>query len=305
MNVVGGGSLQRPEIGRFLQQQERWFPCGAHRMRYLHLSACTPALRPRPALVFVHGLMGYSFSWRHNLEFFARHQDVYALDLLGIGHSDRPETGSADFGLAATASRLLDFLRWLGHSQIDLIATSHGGAVAMMAASQDRSAPEPILRRLVLVAPAHPFMPNARFRLAFFRTPFGRMVMRRIAAHSAALRGKAMGRMYADDSRITPETRAGYDVNLGDPRSYDYALEVVRTWRPDMEQLRLALYSIAALPVLLLWGADDAVVSARSGVLLKQFFRDAQYVVLPDVGHLPYEEAPEEFNRLVLQFLES
>jgi len=39
--------------------------------------------------------------------------------------------------------------------------------------------------------------------------------------------------------------------------------------------------------------------------LLRRSFRNAQYVVLPNVGHLPYEEAPEEFNRLVLHFLES
>jgi pimeloyl-ACP methyl ester carboxylesterase len=274
-------------------------------MRYLHLPAKAQASPSLPPVVFVHGLMGYSFSWRHNLEFFAQRREVYALDLLGIGHSDRPETGSADFGLAATASRLLEFLRSLGHSQIDLVATSHGGAVAMMAASQDRSAREAVIRRLVLVAPAHPFMPNARFRLAFFRTALGRMVMRSIASRSAATRIKALGRMYADDSRITPETRTGYEVNLGDPRSYNYVLEVVRTWRPDMEQLRSALHSIAAIPTLLLWGAEDGVVSPKSGLLLKQFFRHAQYTVLPNVGHLPYEEAPEEFNRLVLQFLDS
>jgi pimeloyl-ACP methyl ester carboxylesterase len=38
---------------------------------------------------------------------------------------------------------------------------------------------------------------------------------------------------------------------------------------------------------------------------LREFFRDAEYTVLPGVGHLPYEEAPEEFNRRVLRFLES
>ncbi len=111
--------------------------------------------------------------------------------------------------------------------------------------------------------------------------------------------------MYADESRITPETRAGYAVNLDDARSYEYALEVVRTWRQDMQQLRAALPSIAKLRVLLLWGADDQAVSAASGLLLRKSFRDAEYVVLPHVGHLPYEEAPEEFNRRVLHFLES
>jgi len=28
-------------------------------------------------------------------------------------------------------------------------------------------------------------------------------------------------------------------------------------------------------------------------------------VMLPSVGHLPYEEAPEEFNRVLLEFLQS
>jgi len=248
--------------------------------------------------------MGYSFSWRHNLDFFAQHREVYAVDLLGVGCSDRPEPGAADFRLAASASRLLEFLRALGHARIDLVATSHGGAVAMLAAAQDRSS-QSLIRRLVLVAPAHPFMTNARLRLAIFRTRFGRAVARSLCVHSALLRSKALGRVYADESRITPETRAGYAVNLEDARSYDYALEVVRSWRPDMAQLQWTLPSIASIPVLLLWGAQDQVVSPRSGLLLRECFRDAQYVVLPDVGHLPYEEAPDEFNARVWRFLES
>lgn len=303
--------LHQSENERFLQAQERWFSYGAYRMRYLHLSGGAPASRALPAVVFVHGILGYSFSWRHNLEFFAQHREVYAVDFLGIGHSDRPEIGAVNFGVAAAASRLLEFLRSLGHSQIDLIATSHGGAVAMLAASQDRSSPEPLIRRLVLVAPAHPFMPKARLRLAFIRSPLGRMVtrgvglMRGFGVVGAALRAQALGRMYADASRITPETRVGYAVNLKDPRSYEYVLEVMRSWKSDIKQLRSALHSIAGIPVLLLWGAEDKLVPAKSGQGLRKIFRNAQYIVLPGVGHLPYEEAPEEFNRCVFRFLES
>lgn len=294
-----------PLSQRFLQERESWFRCGAYRMRYLHLPAAAPASPPLPAVVFVHGLMGYSFSWRHNLNFFTQHRDVYAVDLLGMGHSDRPAPGAADFSFAGAASRLLDLLRTLGHSQIDLVGTSHGGAVAMLAASMDRTSPQPLIRRLVLVAPAHPFMTDARLRLAFFRTSIGRKVMRGLTVCGWALRGQALGRMYSDESRITPETRAGYALNLDDPRSYEYALEVVRSWRQDMQQLQTALRSIANLRVLLLWGADDQAVSADSGVRLRASFHDAEYVVLPHAGHLPYEEAPEEFNRRVLHFLNS
>lgn len=296
-----------PELegGRFLQERELWFSCGAYRLRYLYLPAAAPPAQPLPALVFVHGLLGYSFSWRHNLDFFARERDVYAVDLLGMGHSDRPVTGAADFSLAASAARLVDFMRSLGHPQFDVVGTSHGGAITMMAASLDRASARPLIRRIVLVAPAHPFMLNARWRIAFFRTAFGRMVLRTVVAHSQVLRKKSMGRMYADEARITPETRTGYDVNLADQRSYEYALEVVRTWHEDMQQVKDALPSIASIPALLLWGQQDQAVECSSGLLLREFFRHSQYVVLPDVGHLPYEEAPGEFNRIVLQFLES
>jgi pimeloyl-ACP methyl ester carboxylesterase len=271
-------------------------------MRYLHLPAAEP--RPLPPLVFVHGLMGYSFSWRHNLEFFAWRRTVYAVDLLGIGHSDRPETGEADFGLAAAALRLLEFIGSLGHSKIDLIATSHGGAVAMLAASWDRASGEPRIRRLLLSAPANPYMPSADLQMASFLAPFGSMFVNGLASCSAAVQGQVLGRMYSNVTRITPETRAGYAVNFDDVRSYQYAFEVVRSWRSDMRQLEAALPSIASMPVLLLWGADDETVSASSGLQLRERFGEAEYVELPGVGHMPYEEAPSEFNRCLLQYLE-
>jgi pimeloyl-ACP methyl ester carboxylesterase len=270
-------------------------------MRYLHLSAADPG--PLPPVVFVHGLMGYSFSWRHNLEFFARQREVCAVDLLGMGHSDRPD--SADFGLEAAASRLLQFLRSLGRSQIDLVGTSHGGAVAMLAASQDRSSPRPMIRRLALIAPANPFMPNTQLQMPSFLAPFGRMFSNGLASYGAAVQDHAMGLMYSQESRITPETRAGYAINFDDARSYEYVQDVMQNWRDDMQQLQAALPSIASMPVLLLWGADDETIPSSSGLELRQCFSHAEFVLMPGVGHLPYEEAPAEFNRCLLRFLGS
>ena len=65
-----------------------------------------------------------------------------------------------------------------------------------------------------------------------------------------------------------------------------------------MRQLQWALPSIASVPVLLLWGADDQVVSPRSGLLSARVLsRRTSMSCCRSVGHLPYEEAPEEFNR--------
>jgi 4,5:9,10-diseco-3-hydroxy-5,9,17-trioxoandrosta-1(10),2-diene-4-oate hydrolase len=287
-----------------MQAQELWWQCGEFRMRYLHLAPSLPVEQQQTPVVFVHGLLGYSFSWRHNLGVFAQSRQAYAVDLLGVGRSDRPGADETDYSMGAAAGRLLQWMRSLGHESLDLVGTSHGGAVAMMAAAEDRGAEHPLVRRLVLVAPAHPFMPNARLRLAFFRTPVGRALLRLLGGRSARLNQFALGRMYHDESLITEETRQGYEVNFSDPRSFNYALEVVRCWRGDMAKLLAALHALVNIPTLLVWGEHDPAVSASSGLLLRQFFRNARYDLIPNTGHLPYEEAPAEFNRLLLRFLD-
>jgi pimeloyl-ACP methyl ester carboxylesterase len=36
---------------------------------------------------------------------------------------------------------------------------------------------------------------------------------------------------------------------------------------------------------------------------VERAIRGSKLVMMPGVGHLPYEEAPEEFNRVLLEFL--
>ncbi|MDR3763625.1 MAG: alpha/beta hydrolase [Acidobacteriota bacterium] len=293
--------MSEAEQTRFLQQFEQWFDCTGARMRYLHLSAREPLAPPRPPLVLIHGLMGYSFSWRFNLEELSLHRDVYAVDLLGIGCSDRPVPGDADYGMAAAASRVLALIRRIGAAPVDILGTSHGGAVAMMAASLEPAR----IRRLALVAPAHPFMINSRLRIAFFRSAVGRFLARRLLMHNALMLNLSIGRLYADSSKVTAETRRGYDLNLRDATSYEYALEILRTWYEDMHRLRDALPAIAHIPALLLWGEADQAVACHSALMLREFFRSAELVVLPGIGHMTYEEDPPLFNRTVLRFLDS
>ena len=99
--------------------------------------------------MLVHGLLGYSFSWRHALPVLSEKATVYAVDMLGVGFSDRPP--NLDCRFRAHAERLLAFLDGVGITSCDLLGTSHGGAVVMMAAAL---APERV-RRLILVAPVN------------------------------------------------------------------------------------------------------------------------------------------------------
>jgi pimeloyl-ACP methyl ester carboxylesterase len=59
------------------------------------------------------------------------------------------------------------------------------------------------------------------------------------------------------------------------------------------------------LPTLLIWGAEDPVVSVALGERLARELPHAELVLLPGVGHLPPEEDPERSVESVLSFLSS
>ena len=80
-------------------------------------------------------------------------------------------------------------------------------------------------------------------------------------------------------------------------------LDIVRTWTTDLRELEAILPKLTGIPTLLMWGSKDTAVYASSAKPLAKYFPNSQQIVLPGVGHLPYEECPEEFNRALIAFL--
>src|SRR5258708_23264727 len=76
-----------------------------------------------PALILLHGLMGYSFSWRFTIPALAGHATVYAIDNLGAGLSTASD--DMDCSVRATAERVLQFADALRIADFDLLGTSH------------------------------------------------------------------------------------------------------------------------------------------------------------------------------------
>src|SRR4029079_8659145 len=141
--------------------EECWANVGGHRMRYLRAGSGSP-------LLLIHGLMGYSFSWRFNIADLAPIRTVYAPDLVGTGYSARPQ--GLDCSCRACAERVFEFLDQEGIRSVDLVGTSHGGGVAVMMAA---TRPERI-KRLVLVAPVNPWSKHGLWITKILATRFGR-----------------------------------------------------------------------------------------------------------------------------------
>ncbi len=270
--------------------EDHWITLDGARMRYLRTGSGR-------ALLLLHGLLGYSFSWRYALPALARHSTVHAVDMLGVGFSDRPLGLNAH--LRANAERLLRFLDAVNVDSCDLLGTSHGGAVAMMTAAL---APERI-RKLVLVAPVNPWSHRGKRMAAFLSNRAIAPTFLRVAPHLQAFHGYFLRRLYGDSRRIRSGTLAGYSAPFALPGAFEHGLSILRTWSHDLEDLRTLLPRISHIPALLLWGGADAAVLASSAEPLSQQFHDCRVQIFDGVGHLPYEEVPEEFNRTVADFL--
>jgi pimeloyl-ACP methyl ester carboxylesterase len=104
-----------------------------------------------PPLLLVHGFAGSTYDWEeHVLEQLARTHRVIALDLYGMGFSDRDD--AMTYGLALWGEQLRATLDALGVERAAVAGHSMGGAVAAAFAAGH---PERV-DRLVLVAPLVP-----------------------------------------------------------------------------------------------------------------------------------------------------
>lgn len=282
---------------RYIYGEECWFDFDGYRMRYLRAGS-------GPPVVLIHGLMAYSFSWRFNMEALAREHTVYAVDLLGTGFSDRPPRYKVEYSLKATAERMLQWMYALGMRDAAVVGTSHGGGIALMMASHDRQRGTGLISKVVSVAGVNPWTTRGHTRARVFGHPVGATWFRLMLWPMVGVVGPMLlERMYGTRTKVTRETLEGYRQALLVENSVYYGLDLIKSWRSDLRDLQNAVGVIADMPALLIWGDKDKLVPLRGGRELLQHLRNAELVIMKNVGHLPYEEAPEEFNEILLHFL--
>ncbi|HET9184052.1 MAG TPA: alpha/beta hydrolase [Candidatus Angelobacter sp.] len=272
-----------PESGAF------WAEIDGQRMHYQRAGS-------GPPLLLIHGLLGGSFCWRFNINKLAAKRTVFAPDLPGMGLSDA--SGSTDCSMRRQADRLANFIARNDLRDLDIVASSWGGAVALLLAARLRQ-----IRSLVLAAPVNPWSEYGRGRIRFFSGVIGALVVRCGLPFSRRVHSLGVQRMYGDPVRMSPGTLEGYSNLLFRPGRAGNLINIMRNWEADLEFLREAIPRVNA-PTLLVWGSLDGAVDPGSAQILGRSLASCRVEVLPGVGHLPFEESPEVFNRLVLDFIE-
>jgi pimeloyl-ACP methyl ester carboxylesterase len=259
-------------------------------VRFLHSGHGTP-------LVLVHGLLGYSSNWRYAIPLLAQKYEVFAPDLPGSGLSEC--SSELDCALAPAAGRLLHFLDAVEVGSCDLVGSSYGGATAVIAAGSSGSR----FRRLVLVSPANPWSRIGRKRLALLQLSRVGAIFPPVARWARPLQGYFIRRMYGDPGRVTDEILSSHLLPIRRRGILEHGVGIVRTWSADMKAMERALPSVSNIPTLLVWGGRDRTVDPASAIPLSRCFESAEVAIIEGAGHLPYEEFPEKFAQIVLDFL--
>ena len=286
---------------------QSWFQFESWRCHW----RCTGAA-DRPALVLLHGFGASSGHWRDNAEAIAAAgYRVYAMDLLGFGQSDQPG-GRLDNRL--WSRQLQCFLEQIVGKPAVVAGNSLGSLVGLTTA---------VFRPELVIAVAAAPLPDPTLLspLPLRRSPSSRRWQRwlvllvsrclPLGLLIAVLRQPPLLRMglasaYASGERIDrelvqlirwPASRSTAGRALG-AMVRGMALRPARATAP---QLLLRLNR----PLLLLWGRRDRLVPP---VIAKRVVQQAPAGLaelhwLEGLGHCPHDEAPETFNKALINWL--
>jgi 2-hydroxy-6-oxonona-2,4-dienedioate hydrolase len=244
-------------------------------------------------IVLLHGVGARADRWRRNIGAFATAgYRVFAIDFPGHGFSDK--RAAARHGAPAYASLVRDFASNVAPGRpVILIGTSLGGHVAAIAALANPAA----IRSLVLVGPIglRPLGADARRRIAESIVDTSLEGIRQKLSFVLARKDLITPEWVEEENRIN--TSPGAAEALAALAAY--FAEQLDDDVLSAEQLRAL---VAAVPTMLVWGADDAVVPIAVADELERAL-GVPLVRITSAGHLPYLESPHEFNDAVLAFL--
>jgi len=235
--------------------------------------------KPLVVLHSVEGNLGW-LSYHHSL---AQHFTVYAPTLPGFGRSQRPPW-------LETFSDLSRFSLWLlqelGLEKVALLGHFMGG---WLAAEMAVMCPQ-ILDRLILVDAAGVQPRRGEITDIFLHGQEGMRKLAYFDPQQAPEYQDLFGR------KPSPEEREILVQNQ--------EMAVRYCWKPYMYDRSLPwLLPRVRVPALIIWGREDRIVPLECGELYRQALPGSRLEVIDRCGHCPPLEKPDEFTRLVRDFL--
>ena len=239
-----------------------------------------------PQLLLLHGTGASTHSWRQLVPLLAPRAGVVALDLPGHGFSEAARGDGAT--LPGMARGVAALLREIGIQPAVLIGHSAGAAVAVRMALDDASGPAIVVSLNGALLPLHGlagqlFSPLAKLLASNRLVP-------RLFAWRADDDARVRRLIGATGSHIDEASIALYRRLVSDPAHVAGALAMMANW--DLRTLAAELPRLQA-PLQLLAAEGDRTLPPAHARRVAALLPQAGLSLLPGLGHLAHEEAPQ------------
>ncbi len=249
-------------------------------------------------VIFVHGLGASAEIWMHNVSAIAEEHRVYVPDLVGFGLTDKPEVTYSPTFMAAFIN---DFMTALSINRACLVGNSLGGGLALQYTLQFPGKVE----KLVLVDSAG-FGREMAFIMRLATIPLvGEMMMQPSRMGMAFV----LKRCVYDQAVITDDLVDLYYKLDSSPEARMSILSVLRSsatifgGSADVLDPIIKNLGNIGVPTLIIWGRQDRILPFKHACFAAEKLPNARLHIFDQCGHMPNFERPQEFNDLVLNFL--
>ena len=261
---------------------------GPYRTRYLHAGDSS-----KPTLIAMHGITGHAEAYVRNLKALSEHFDVWAIDFIGHGYSDKPDH---PLEIKHYIEQLLAFMEAIGAEKSYLTGESLGGWVTAQFAIDYPEKVERILLNTMGGTMANPVVMERLYTLSMeaAKDPSWERVKARLEW------------LMADPGMVTDDLIRTRQAIFQQPDWLKACQANMALQDPEIRKRNMltddALGQIKA-PALVLWTTKDPSGPVDEGRRIAGLIPNGELAVMENCGHWPQYEDPETFNRIFLDFM--
>jgi pimeloyl-ACP methyl ester carboxylesterase len=265
-----------------------------------------------PLIVFLHGFPEFWRSWRHQISYFSKKYKVVALDMRGYGETERP-VDVGEYRIEKIVRDVTEIIDSLGQKKATIVGHDWGGAVAWVTAMINPSAVE----KLIVMNAPHPAivqrnafrnytqMQKSWYMFFFLLDNAPEKVLSRnnfeMLKHMFKISIKRTDRFSLSSDIEEYVSSWNKEGGITGGLNYYRANLNKEFWGNLDEGIPFPKIKI---PMLQIWAEDDIFLGKELAEETKEFV-DAPFSLkfIPHCGHWVQQEAPEEVNQMMEEFL--
>jgi pimeloyl-ACP methyl ester carboxylesterase len=241
-------------------------------------------------IVFLHGFDSSIFEFRRIVPIIAQHREVWAIDLLGFGFTER--LPDCPFSADSIRTHLQAFWQTKIQQPIILVGVSMGGAAAI---EFTLKYPEAV-HKLILIDSAGFSQPPVMGK--FLIQPLGKFATKFLS--NPNVRKSVSEKAYFDKSFVTADAQLCAALHLEMP---NWSEALIAFTRSGGYGYLLDKLSKIEQETLIIWGKQDRILGVEAARKFQHGLPNSQLQWIDNCGHVPHLEKPQITAQFILDFI--